>query len=545
MARALPNFQPLTPATVATNTIQRATPAQRETALQRVAMVRCLLEHESVLGKVSDKAKAAEFCGLIAQGAYGNQAMAALTALGKTPSHSTLQRWSRDYLAQGEDALIPAHTGRKRQPAGWHLLAQRLYLQPSKPAMATVARFLREEHGFDCSDKQVREYLNSLPDIQHHPVRVGAKYHAQNVREYKRRSSDGIEAGDIYMGDGHRMDVYLAHPETGDIWRPELVLWMDVKSRAVVGWDLNDDESTIGTVNSLARTMAAHDHVPAMLYLDNGCGYRAKILSDEATGFYQRYGIEVIYAIPGNARAKGQVERFFRIMEEDLNKLVFAPFYCGKDQADEVRSKLVNDVKRALKAGEPSPLPTIHQWKAAFEHWLTKYHARPHPEYAPASRQAIWQKLSPSKVMSEHIELLRHYQKRVVRRSTLRLLNREYQTPELAALNGQEVNVGYDWWNDSMITVRDITSGRFICEAPLVHRSDVVSASFLEDARKKRTKEQLRRLDIKRQEIEARANLAITHEQQLDAIELLTDGNLTALELALEQSETEISFDDV
>ncbi|WP_069454712.1 Mu transposase C-terminal domain-containing protein [Shewanella xiamenensis] len=548
MGKALPTPRTLAPVPVANNTLVRANNTQRETALRRVAVVRSLLEHEKGLGSVTTKLKATQFCALVAKGTYGNQAMAALSALGKLPSHSTLQRWRGDYLANGEDGLLPSHTGRRRLPEGWHLLAQRLYLQPSKPAMATVARFLREEHNFTCSDKQVRDYLRSLPDAQNHPSRVGAKFHAQNVREYKRRSADSLAAGDIYMGDGHRMDVYLAHPETGDIWRPELVLWMDVKSRVVVGWDLNDDEGTIGTVNSLARTLATHDHVPAMLYLDNGCGYRAKILSDEANGFYERYGMQVIYAIPGNARAKGQVERFFRIMEEDLNKMVFAPFYCGKDQADEVRSRLVNDVKRALKAGEPSPLPTIHQWKAAFEYWLTKYHARPHPEYAPASRAAIWQQLSPSQVMCEHVEMVRHYQRRTVRRSTLRLLNREYQAPELAPLNGQEVSVGYDWWNDAVITVRDALSDRFICEAPLVKRSDFVSSSFLEDARHKRTQGQLKRLDIKRDEVLARANLAITHEQQLDAIESLTQGRLEALEHALAQSDaddSEIGFDDI
>ncbi|MBO2656189.1 Mu transposase C-terminal domain-containing protein [Shewanella algae] len=214
--------------------------------------------------------------------------------------------------------------------------------------MAAVARFLREEHDFKCSDKQVRDYLNALPDIQNHPSRVGAKYHAQNIREYKR-----------------------------------------------------------------------------------------------------------------------------------------------------------------------------------------------------LSRAEVWQQLQRSPVVSENIELLRHYKTRTVRRSTLRLDNREYQAVELAALNGRDVIVGYDWWHDGKVTVREVGSERFICEAVLVHRAAFVSTSHLEDARNKRERAQLKRIDVKRDEIIARANLAITHEQQLDAIESLTDEGSVEPESGLERRETEIGFDDV
>ncbi|MBO2656190.1 hypothetical protein I6M49_22360 [Shewanella algae] len=123
MGHTLPKPRALQPVSLATETLAATTPARKDVALMRLTLVRSLHEHEQLVGKVSTASRAADFCNLVSLGHYGNQAMAALTELGKHPSHSTLQRWSDNYLLKGEAALLPAHTGRKRRPAGWHLLA--------------------------------------------------------------------------------------------------------------------------------------------------------------------------------------------------------------------------------------------------------------------------------------------------------------------------------------------------------------------------------------------------------------------------------------
>ena len=50
------------------------------------------------------------------------------------------------------------------------------------------------------------------------------------------RCTANLLPGNIYMADGYRADVYLAHPVTGDIWRPEIMHIIDLRSRVLVGY---------------------------------------------------------------------------------------------------------------------------------------------------------------------------------------------------------------------------------------------------------------------------------------------------------------------
>ncbi|WGV98839.1 Mu transposase C-terminal domain-containing protein [Vibrio sp. YMD68] len=469
----------------------------------------------------------------IMSGALGESVRKAVKALGRDgsfPSSSTVANWVKAYREGGIAALAPKHTGRRKKAQGWELRAQQLYLQTSKPSMAAVARKLREDENFTCTDRQVRHYLNNLPSINQHPNRLGRKLYNGSHAHYKPRTTNGIEVGDIYMADGHTMDVYLAHPETGDLWRAELIIWMDVRSRFIVGWELTDFESAANTFNSLVRTLTNHDHVPAVIYIDNGCGYKNRLVCDATAGLYARMDLSVLFAIPGNAKAKGQIERWFRTMEEDFSKMEFPRFYCGADQADEVRTRLVMEVKRANKQGKPSPLPTIFEWREKFEHWLTKYHNRPHPELKHTTPAAMFDSLRRTPVNTDLCELMKRQEKRKVARGMVRLHNRVYRHEALLAHNGQEVIVAFDWWNDEQVTIR--TSEQvLVCDAPLIERAAVVSTSFMQDAKDKQLVGQTRRLQVKLGEIEARNRQALTHDEQLHHInELTIEGDYTLIE---------------
>ena len=48
---------------------------------------------------------------------------------------------------------------------------------------------------------------------------------------------------------------------------------------------------------ALSHAMQTYDHLPLFLYLDRGAGYRAKLLNDQATGFYARFEMDVIGAV--------------------------------------------------------------------------------------------------------------------------------------------------------------------------------------------------------------------------------------------------------
>ena len=126
----------------------------------------------------------------------------------------------------------------------------------------------------------------------------------------------------VLAADGYCADVYLAHPLTGGLWRPELTVCIDVRSGFVPWWRADEHEGTYAVQNMWAECFAKWNHVPPFLYVDNGSGHKNRLMSDDMTGFYARAGIQqIIHAIPGNPHGKGWLERFFRSMRDDFLKL--------------------------------------------------------------------------------------------------------------------------------------------------------------------------------------------------------------------------------
>lgn len=103
-------------------------------------------------------------------------------------------------------------------------------------------------------------------------------------------------------------------------YRPELTVFIDIKSSYIAGWWLSEAESTVSTMFAMSHAMRMHNHVPAWVYVDRGPGYRAKLLSEEGTGFYARFDIGLIGALPGNPHGKGWIERFFRTVRDKHDK---------------------------------------------------------------------------------------------------------------------------------------------------------------------------------------------------------------------------------
>ena len=194
-----------------------------------------------------------------------------------------LKRWLSAYIKGDKAALLPRHTGRVRQDYGWEMRAVALYNQPSKPGFADVASRLAEEGFEDVTESRVARYLKALPATlgKHSPARIGQHLHKLRRQKFQRRSLDEVLVGEIYAGDGHTADCYVAHPNTGKPFRPELTAFIDIKSGYLAGWWMTEAESTVSTMFALSHAMRMHNHVPAWVYVDRGPGYRARLLADE------------------------------------------------------------------------------------------------------------------------------------------------------------------------------------------------------------------------------------------------------------------------
>lgn len=458
------------------------------------------------------------------------KAMRAVAKAGRTaPSRSAICDWCKAYNQTGNVAdLLPDHKGRVVDSVAWWGPALEYYNVPgSKPDMSAVHRRLVEVDGFAVTYDQVRHYLTSVPAMmgRNSPARIGKNLYRLTEKAFIRRSTANALAGDVYVADGYRADVYLAHPVTGDIWRPELTVAMDMRSRYPVGWRADEHEGTTAVLNMWAEAFARWNHVPPMLYVDNGSGHKNKLMSDEATGFYARMGVQqVIHAIPGNPHGKGWIERFFRSMRDDFLKLWRPEFYCGPDMAPEVSQRTV----RECKAGRMHP-PSLAEFSEALDAWIGRYVNRPHPEDKTVTRADLWAQLVPIPPHATLPDLKREAVTLMVRRARLKHGKREYGHPDLHAFNGHRVVLEYDLMDDQVAVIRTDT-GRWICDAHLIGDIDAIAPNRLEEKRQARAKDALKRLEAKMDEQRARAGQIIDAEAVADGALQYIDGESSRID---------------
>lgn len=445
-----------------------------------------------------------------------------------TPARSAICEWCAQYREGGIHALLPEHKGRVVESAGWWGPALEYFNSPSKPDMAAVHRRLMEVDGIAVSYDQVRDYLNSVPAMygRNSPARLGRNLYKLTEKAFIRRSVLCALPGDILAADGYCADVYLAHPLTGGLWRPELTVSIDVRSGFVPYWRADEHEGTYAVQNMWAEAFSRWNHTPIFLYVDNGSGHKNRMMSDENLGFYKRAGIvEVIHALPGNPHGKGWIERFFRSVKDDFLKMEFPRFYCGADAAPEP----LRHVVREVNAGRLAP-PTLAEFTEKFNAWLMRYHNRPSPAEPKRTRAEVWGELQPIPPSESCKELKRQATLLTVRRASIKHYKREYGHPELHAFNGQKLVVEYDLTDASFVVIRS-QDGRWICDAPLIKAIGVVADNRLEEGRQLRAENAIKRLEKKMAEQQARAGRVIDADAMADgaalegqAVRLLEDG---------------------
>lgn len=448
------------------------------------------------------------------------------------PSKSTIAEWVKIVRNGGGKAeLLEQHKGRvlKEQPAWWGP-ALEYYNQPGNTEMAVVWRLLTEVEGFAVSYDQVRTYLNGIPAMlgRHSPARIGKKLYRLTERQYIRRCTERCQAGDVYVADGYMADVFLFNPVSGKLmWRPELTICMDLRSRFIPGWRMDEHEGTTAVQNLWAETFARWNHVPLMLYVDNGSGHKNKLMSDAVTGFYVRHNIEVIHAIPGNPHGKGWIERFFVEVKRDFLKVWRPAFYCGDDMNDEARAETRNRAEKDFKEGKINP-PTPQEFAVAFNAWLERYHQRQHPEDKTKTKAALWGALSPLPPQADLLEMKRQAVTLTVRRASVKHGQVEYGHPDLHAYNHKQVVLEYDLMDYTVAVIRDL-DGRWICNANLITAVDAVAPNRLEKKRMERQEHQQQRAQRKLDELKRQAGITIDAHSVADDALTLIDSSTPAL----------------
>jgi len=506
------------PAALVDDAWATASESRRKVAESRAAMVAPLAELVTKGASRNNVAKL--FMARTMAEINSPQAAHALKLLGAvSASQATLKRWISAYLRDGKAGLLPKHTGRVRQNYGWEVRAVALYNVPSKPGFADVAWRLRGEGHESATESRVKRYLKAMPATlgDKSPARIGPHLHRLTRQKFQRRSVAELLVGEIYAGDGHTVDCYVAHPNTGKPFRPELTAFIDIKSRFLAGWYFTESESAVSTLYALSSAMMLHDHVPAWLYIDRGAGYRAKMLSDSATGWYSKFDIGVIGALPGNPHGKGWIERWFRTVRDKHDKhFAGGQVYCGDGMAPETNRRLSAELASGRRE-----LPSYYEYVESFRRFVEQYHNEPMDVLGGRTPAQVWAELTPVAVGLEADAVMRPSKEATVARQTVRLHNRFYYAEALLLYDGHKVVVEYDLHKDGLVWVHD-KKGRLVCEAKLVNTIGVLPTSRIEEGRDRRAAGQVKRLEKHLAEVHARRQDAISAGDQAQAIEQLT-----------------------
>jgi putative transposase len=448
-------------------------------------------------------------------GVTTNMLRLSLDSRGRTgdgfPSIRTLKRW-----LSAQD-LAPKQTHRDMVVPDWAKTFLSLYQQPQKPSVESAYRqFCDITSAADRpSVHQVRRFLDKLGTVTRERGRMGPR-ELKNIQPFVRRDFSMLEPNDIWSADGHTFDAEVQNPFHGRPFRPEITTFVDIATRRAVGWSVDLAESSTAVADAL-RNSVENNGIPAIIYVDNGSGYRNAYIAGQAnriytdfqtnvaTGVVGRIGATMMHSLPYNSQARGVIERLHQTLWVDGAKQL--PSYMGAAMDREARLQQFKLTRKALKQGGAMPLMPWDLFVSWCEQRIADYNARPHRSLGGVSPDLAWRSFS-AKGWAAHMmtadEMATLFRPRVTRtlaRAEIRLFNNIYFARELEEFHGLEVHIAYDIHDPSRIWVY-MPGGRLLCEAQINGNSKhYMPVAVVEQARQKRATGRLGRLDAKREEI--------------------------------------------
>ncbi|OGA99424.1 MAG: hypothetical protein A3E25_17840 [Burkholderiales bacterium RIFCSPHIGHO2_12_FULL_69_20] len=406
-------------------------------------------------------------------------------------STSTVRRWAKkvknqrpadwplllasDYGCQGAPEA-------ELHPDAWDYIRSEWLVQ-SKPTLTAVCRRAQREAG--------RRGWGELPSIKTIKRRIDKEI-PNTVVVLMREGEDALErlypaqerdystlpVHGLWVSDGRKADLFTVFPD-GEVRRPLLMFWLDVRSRKALGWAVGKTENTPLVRSSLRDAMTRSKALPREFLLDNGRAYaskeitggqpnryRFKVNEDDMPGVTTLLNIDVVWATPGHGQAK-PIESFWRTISETDKRAEFAGAYCGADPLDKPEEF---DPKKAV------PLAA---YLAAVTEDIEAYNARGHRGDSMDGRSPgdVYDELMKSAVVrtptAEQIRLcmLTAENKMLDADHGVTVLGNRYWTEALAKLPSRgPFTARYDP-DDASTPVAVYDGDRFLCEAALYVKS--------------------------------------------------------------------------
>lgn len=427
-------------------------------------------------------------------------------------SRTTLYKWIKAVKeGQTVNVLLPKSAWVKTDYP-WSAELLRLYCISSNPDLTAclerLPAFLPEGVKVPSVDA-ARRFLDKLPFHVRNKGRIGPK-EMRAHKAFSVQDIDGLEAGYLFIGDGHTFKAQVAHPVHGRPFRPEITTFLDVATRKIVGWSIALAENTWSVADALRHACETHT-LPVSIYYDMGSGANNKAWDDDVLGMVARLGLTKKNSIPGNSQARGAIEIIHKTVMHKAAK--WMPTYVGKDMSGEARFYREREMKKDLKeTGEIKILPKWHEFIDLMKEIVATYNARPHSSLPKIADPATgrMRRMTPGERWDESIAngaglfplteeeavfLFRPYEMRKCRRALVSMFGRVYYNRELEPYHQEWVQVGYDIRDIRRVWVND-KDGRLICEAVLDgHRRAYDDQEKIDFGNERRVRNQIKRLE--------------------------------------------------
>lgn len=502
---------------------------QRDCGTARLAIVRHVLDMADLLGKTkavekfATDSKNGQLTATLADTVRRANAKAGKDGNAKV-SRATLFNWLKLAENAGDNSLVAVLAPKHRDVTMpvWGATLLKLWGQPTKPSLSMVMRELVNVMGGENvpSYAQASYFLRThVGNVELERGRMGAR-ELKNIQPFIRRDTSELFPTDVYTADGHTFDAEVAHPISGRPFRPEITAIIDVASRKLVGFSIDLAESGLAVLDAI-RTAVCTNGVMALFYVDNGSGYKNAMMSRDGSGLMDRLGSTLTHSLPYNSQAKGVVERSHQSIWIQAAKRL--PTYIGVDMDKEAKQKVFKKTRKDIATfGESKLLLAWDDFMTLCHDEMQRYNNRPHHAHPRRHNKLTGRKehLTPQQVWDEKlammvnlgkpmvqvheadmVDLFRPYIERKVLRGEIKMFNHVYFSRDLEQYHGETVHVGYDIHDASQVWVRDV-SGRLLAVAKFEANTRAYFAQpVIEQAHEKRALGQLKRNDVKRNEI--------------------------------------------
>jgi putative transposase len=283
-------------------------------------------------------------------------------------SCQTINRWKRDYLAGGFEALVPApRQASPRTPGEVLELAAALKRENPERTAAQVQRILRAQSGWAPSDRTLQRLFTRL-ELNRPPADPGQQVFGR---------FEATRPNELWTGDA------LHGPQVGGR-KTYLFCFIDDHSRAVMGarWAFHED---VVRLAAALRPALASRGVPEWVYVDNGSAFTDAWLLRACAVL----GIKLVHSRPRRPQGRGKVERFFRTVRDqflveitgqdggpaagtavadlaELNRLFSAWVQAGYHRSAHSETGEQPLARWARGVPDPLPVPTPAQLREAF-----------------------------------------------------------------------------------------------------------------------------------------------------------------------------------